>query len=262
MQISVYQYPCDLSNQRTRLQSLQQAASDCADSCDVLVCPELFSSGYNIGRESVTDLAEPADGPFNQAVCDIARDLDLAIVYGYPERQGDQIFNSACCVDRNGQTIANHRKLYLSGEYEESAFATGDRYTVFDLNGIRTGLLICFDVEFPESVRACRQQGCDLVVVPTALQDRWSHLTRTLVPTRAFENSIFLVYANYSGQEHGHAYAGNSLIVGPDGVERARAGRGDRLIGAEIDLEEVTNARAAIPYLAKLAERDSNPIRS
>jgi 5-aminopentanamidase len=252
MRIAVFQCDSIFADPEARLDSLEQTASECAGHCDVLVCPELFATGYNIGPHLVRRLAEPLDGVFGHGVMRIARESGMAIVYGHAERDGDRIFNSATCIDHRGLRLGVHRKLFLSGPYEEGAFDTGDRYTTFDLCGIRTGLLICFDVEFPETVRALRRAGCDLILVPTALVGRWVHLTRTLIPTRAFENGVFLVYANYSGTEEGASYCGNSLIAGPDGFERARAGSAEELIFATIDPGDNLRARTTLPYLEKL----------
>ncbi len=235
-----------------RLAQLEDCLGRAQGTVDVMVCPELFASGYRIGVDEVHARAQSADGPFNRAAAELARRFGVALVYGYPERDGERVFNSACCIDRNGRMIANHRKLYLSGDYEETAFATGTQYTVFDLDGVRAGLLICFDVEFPESVRALARAGCELVLVPTALAARWQHLTRMLIPARAFENGLFVVYANYAGGEHDLDYCGNSLVAGPDGFERARGGAHAELLLADIDTADNRAARKVLPYLDKL----------
>ncbi len=259
MRLAVYQCKSIGANPTARLESLRRAAAETAGSADVLVCPELFATGYNVGAATVRRLAEPVDGPFNTAAAAIARDNGLALVYGYAERAGDDVFNAAVCLDRDGRRLANHRKLYMSGAYEEAAFAVGRRYTAFDVCGVRCGLLICFDVEFPESVRAMRRAGCDVVIVPTALVDRWEYLTRTMVPTRAIENNLFLVYANYVGSEGGLTYCGNSVIVGPDGLDLARGGAEEERIDAPIDVDRARAARLVLPYLAKLSGATIDP---
>ncbi len=235
-----------------RLAQLEDCLGRVRGTVDVMVCPELFASGYRIGVDEVHARAQSADGPFNTAAAELARRFGIALVYGYPERDGERVFNSACCIDRGGRMIANHRKLYLSGDYEEAAFATGSRYTVFDLDGVRAGLLVCFDVEFPESVRALARAGCEVVLVPTALAARWQHLTRMLIPARAFENGLFVVYANYAGREDDLDYCGNSLVAGPDGFERARGGGDAEVVFADIDPADNRAARAMLPYLDKL----------
>ena len=255
MRIAIQQCESIGADPKPRLASFRAQIAGLEGKADVIVCPELYATGYNIGVQRVRDLAEALDGPFNSSAAEIARECDVGLIYGYAERDGDRIYNSACYIDRSGNLRANHRKLYLSGEYEEAAFDVGDRYTTCEIDGVRVGILICFDVEFPESVRACRASGCDLVIVPTALCERWVHLTHTLIPTRAFENGLFLVYANYVGAEDDLVYCGNSLIVGPDGLVRARGGDRADWVMTDIDLADNAVARRTLPYLDKLRAR-------
>ena len=97
--------------------------------CDLVVCPELFMSGYNTGDKR-SELAETLDGPFSRAVAKVAHQNHTAIVYGYPEREGDRIFNSACCIAADGARLANHRKLAIPPGIEMGQFEPGDRKSV------------------------------------------------------------------------------------------------------------------------------------
>jgi predicted amidohydrolase len=115
------------------------------------------------------------------------------------------------------------------------------------------GLLVCYDVEFPETVRALALAGADLVAVPTALPegDHAAFIAERLVPVRAFENQIAVVYANQAGADRRFAYAGRSAIVTPDGMDAARAGpAGAALIVADYDPAAFAASRAANSYLA------------
>ena len=122
---------------------------------------------------------------------------------------------------------------------------------VFDLNGIKTGMLICYDVEFPENVRTLALAGAELILVPTALPEGIisRRVADTVVPTRAFENGVFLVYADLCGAENGLSYGGRSVILAPDGDELARAGMRETLLVAEIDPTAYDDAKAQNPYL-------------
>jgi len=226
------------------------------DQPEVVVCPELFMSGYNVG-DSLTQLAEHCGGPFSDKVGELARSFGVAIVYGYPEREGMHIYNSAACIDCNGTVIANHRKMLLPPGFELEYFQAGDRLTLFELNGIRCGILICYDAEFPEAVRAVAEAGAQIVFVPTALSDSWGSVALQMMPTRAFENGIWLLYANHAGIENEASYFGSSCIVAPDGQDTSRAGAGEELILASLDLKSVATAQARLPYL-----KDVDQIRS
>src|SRR5699024_10220672 len=114
--------------------------------------------------------AEPADGPLSRAMADIAARAGVALVHGFPERDGERVYNSIQLVDDHGRALATYRKTHLFGDLDRGAFTPGEDLVVqADLHGHRIGLLICYDVEFPETVRAHALAGADLVVVPTAL---------------------------------------------------------------------------------------------
>jgi len=236
----------DLNGRLDRL----SAAFD-ATSHDLVVCPELFLSGYNVG-DALTDRAEPVTGPMVQAVCTLARETQTALVCGYPERNGDTIYNSAVCVAASGEIVANHRKLVIPPGHERDHFACGTGRTVFNLNGVRCAMLVCYDVEFPEAVRDAALAGADLVIAPTALGKRWLVVAEKLIPTRAFENNVWLAYANHAGEENGLAYFGGSCIVAPDGTDAARAGASEELISATIDPRQGASLRDRLPYLHDL----------
>jgi 5-aminopentanamidase len=122
------------------------------------------------------------------------------------------------------------------------------------LTGYNIGILICYDVEFPEAVRALALAGAELIAVPTALIRPFDIVARTLVPARAFENQVYVAYAGMCGSEAGLGYCGLSCIVGPDGQDLARAGTGADLLLADIDLSAISRSRKENPYFI-----DRNP---
>lgn len=215
---------------------------------DLVVCPELFMSGYDVG-DALAGLAETADGAFAQRVAALARMSGTAIVYGYPERDGEDLYNAAACMDSSGRLIANHRKLVLPPGFETRYFVPGDGLTLFDLGSVRCAILICYDAEYPEAVRAAAQAGAQLVLVPTALADVWPTVAFQMMPTRAFENGVWLFYANHSGVEGETRFLGASCIVAPDGQDAARAGPAETLISADVDVAQVSAAQNRLPYL-------------
>jgi predicted amidohydrolase len=253
MRIAVFQGPLESGDVAQNLNRLQRAAGEAAaQGARLLICPEMFLTGYNIGSKAVRRLAEPADGPSAMWAAGIAREAGLALLYGYPEAGEDgKIYNAALLVDRDGRRLANYRKTHLFGPDERDAFAPGDGpAAVAELDGIKLGILICYDVEFPENVRLLALAGADLVVVPTALMEPYGFVAKTMVSVRAYENQIFLVYANRCGQEGELSYYGLSCVVGPDGFDLARAGSGEALIVADLDPAQLAGSRALNPYLA------------
>lgn len=232
----------------------EAAARAAAAGAALLATPEMFLTGYAIGAD-VGRLAEPADGDRADAVAGIARRHGLAIAYGYPERAGAAVHNSAQLISADGTRLAGYRKTHLFGPFERAHFTPGDRPVVqAHLNGLTVGLLICYDVEFPENVRAHALAGTDLLVVPTAQMHPYQFVAESLVPVRAFENQMYVAYVNRVGPEGEFDFVGLSTLAGPDGTARARAGRTEDLLIADADPGFLAASREANPYL-----RDRRP---
>ena len=145
-----------------------------------------------------------------------------------------------------------YRKCQLYGAYEKALFTPGDAApTPTQLGGIMVGLLICYDVEFPELAGRLATSGAEIVLVPTALPESMqaAFIAEKIVPVRAFENQIAIAYANHTGQDGRFIYAGRSCIVMPDGADGARAGvSGAGVILADYDLQAYSLSRLANPY--------------
>jgi len=203
--------------------SLQRAA---ADGAVMMVFPELFLPGYNVGAVH-HDVAQQFNGPWVKRLSGMARAAECGLVIGFPERDGLTVYNSAVAINANGELLARYRKIQLFGEKETALFAPGESYATFDWKGRKVGLLICYDIEFPEHVRALRRLGAELILVPTANMEPFSFVSRTMVPSRAHENAVSIAYANYCGVERDLSYVGLSVIVAADGTVLQSAGTDD-----------------------------------
>ncbi|MCM1967750.1 MULTISPECIES: carbon-nitrogen hydrolase family protein [unclassified Streptomyces] len=245
-----------LGDTADNLKALEEAAARAAQAgAGLLVTSEMFLTGYALEIEDIARLAEPADGMSARAIGEIARRHGLAVLYGYPERDGDAVFNAAQLVGPDGERLANYRKTHLFGSFEQAAFTPGDTPVVqADLGGLRVGVMICYDVEFPENVRAHALAGTDLLLVPTAQMHPFQFVAEQLVPVRAFENQMYIAYVNRTGPEGEFEFVGLSCLAGPDGVTRTRAGRGEELVFGEADPELLRVSRETNPYL-----RDRRP---
>lgn len=247
--VGIYQPEARDETPGRRLERLAAVFDDPATrACDLLVCPELYLSGYFVD-DLVRERAEPRDGPFARRVSEIAAANDCAIVYGYPERAGEAVYNAALCAGPDSSLLANHRKTLLPSDYEQGYFRCGERPTSFELRGWRVGVVVCYEVEFPEPVRYHALDGCDLVVAPTALTEEWTVVAHQVLPSRAFENNVFVAYANHAGTENAHRYLGASVIVSPFGRDLARAGAGETVITARLAHGEIETARNRLHFL-------------
>jgi predicted amidohydrolase len=237
------------------LKVLDEAADRAAAAgAGLLVTPEMFLTGYAIG-DDVARLAEPADGDCAATVAETAARHRIAIAYGYPERSGETVYNAVQLISADGGRLANYRKTHLFGCFERDHFTEGVRPVVqAELNGLTVGLLICYDVEFPENVRAHALAGTDLLVVPTAQMHPYQFVAESMIPVRAFENQMYVAYVNRVGREGEFEFVGLSTLAGPDGIARARAGRAEELVLADADPVALAASREANPYL-----RDRRP---
>lgn len=237
------------------LKVLDEAAGRAAAAgAALLVTSELFLTGYAIG-DDIGVLAEPADGDAADAVAEITGRHGLAIAYGYPERAGERVHNSVQLISADGTRLAGYRKTHLFGCFERDHFTPGEQPVVqAELNGVTVGLMICYDVEFPENVRAHALAGTDLLLVPTAQMHPFQFVAESVVPVRAFENQLYVAYVNRVGHEGEFEFVGLSTLAGPDGVARARAGHAEELVLADVDPAFLAASREANPYL-----RDRRP---
>ncbi len=253
MKLAIFQPEARPASPRERLQSLATALAENADPLlDLVLCPELFISGYG-DDQAIRKAADSLDGQLIEQLSELATHHAVAIACGYPEivhACGGTLYNSVICISAQGRRLANHRKRVLPTAYERALFSYGTHATMFSLdNGWRVALLICYEVEFPEAVRACALAGARLVLVPTALGGDWQVISRQVVPSRAIENCLFLAYANFAGEDQSHCYLGDSVIVSPMGVDLARAGPAAEFISAQLDAQAVDRARERLAYL-------------
>ncbi|MCW2240181.1 carbon-nitrogen hydrolase family protein [Azospirillum canadense] len=238
MRLALFQADAEPGAPDRNLDRLERAAGDVAKrGAQLLVGPEMGLTGYNLGPEAVRALAEPPDGAMAQRVAGIARRLGLGILYGYPELgEGGAVYNAAQLIGPNGARLINHRKAHLYGDLDRGSFTPGtDSFAVAEVGGIRVGVMICYDVEFPELVRRHALAGVDALLVPTALMHPYTIVANGVVPTRAFENGIFVAYANRCGREGVLHYCGLSTVAGPDGSVLSRAGEGEEILVVDID---------------------------
>ncbi|SCW44844.1 carbon-nitrogen hydrolase family protein [Ancylobacter rudongensis] len=248
MRLALLQTAGDPSNEPVaNLARLDAAAAEAAaGGADLLLAPEMFLTGYNIGREAAVAKAEPAEGTSARRAGEIARTHGIGLCYGYPERgDGGAIYNSCLLLDKDGTRLLNFRKTHLFGDLDRAMFAPGEGSAeLASFEGYRVGMLICYDVEFPEAVRALALAGADLVLVPTANMKPYDAVSHVVVPARAFESELFVAYANRCGVEGELDYMGLSCVGDPHGLHLAMAGDGEELLFADLDPARLKAARA------------------
>ena len=250
MKMALYQGPGRINDVAGGFALLAEKAAEAkANGAELLLLPEMYLSGYNIGPENARACAVTAEGL--APAREIARAQGIALAFGYPELVGNVVANSVVLIGPDGETVLNYRKTHLAGDLDRAMFqAVGGGFGVATLNGVKIGLLICYDIEFPEPARAVALAGADVLLVPTAQMEPYEQVARHVIPARAYENQLYVAYANHSGTEDGLDYIGLSSICGPDGAVLAIAGRGEEMIYASFDVAHHGRVRQADPLIA------------
>ncbi|MEU4544569.1 carbon-nitrogen hydrolase family protein [Nonomuraea dietziae] len=225
-----------------------------AQGADLAIFPEATLTRF--GR-SVSDLAEPLEGPFVTGLAAAAREHGVAVIAGVFEPAEGRVHNTAVAIDASGAVVAAYRKIHLFDSFgfrESELVAPGSEPTVVELAGLRIGLLTCYDIRFPELARALVDRGADLFAVIAAWgsgplkEDHWI----TLVRARALENTMWTAAVGQAPNpsESGDGFGiGRSMLVDPLGVVRADLGSGPAVQVVEVDPEVTASARAALPCL-------------
>lgn len=254
MRAAVYQGTAAVLDTGANIAQIDAAAARAAAAgADVLLTPELFVTGY--APALVRERLDPAQLPgLRRRLAEIAVGHGIGLVYSLPAVNADGSWSiTATLVDASGAELINYAKVNLFGPAERAAFSpAAEPPTVVDFQGIATSIIVCYDVEFPEMVRAAAARGAQLLLVPTALGEGYEVVPETVLPARALESQLFIAYANHSGTEDGAVFAGSSVVAGPDGTLRAEAGTRAELITADIEADDVAQARGDVPYLEQL----------
>ena len=210
---------------------------------DLAIFPELFLGGYT--TSGVEELALDLEGPEVGEMSRLARENDTAVIFGLHELVSDGVANSAVCLDRRGNPAGTYRKTHLFDE-ERRVFVAGDELLIVDLEGIETGLMICFDVEFPEVARALATAGANLLVTISANMDPFARDHDVFATARALENGLAHIYVNQVGEGETFTFAGGTTAISADGEHLAAASITEDVVEIYLDLSARSEERQGL----------------
>ena len=223
----------------------------------MILLPELFTTEYFAWwrDNKYFDYAEPIPGPTTDQVSALARRLSVYVIAPFYEKEGPGMYyNSAVLIGPRGDILGRQRKMHIPAvkSLEKLYFQPAKpNFPVFQTTYGKVGICICYDRLFPEVCRALALNGAEIIFVPIA---------GTIFPkvstldSRALENVLFVVAANKVGEEGGHRYTGGAMVVDPEGQIIVQGDAEENIIMADIDLDDVENARRKFPYF-----RDRRP---
>ena len=221
---------------------------DVAGGTKLVVFPETTLSGFPT-RDNVADVAQTLDGPALSAVRDAARQKGVAVAVGLAERDGGRFYNSTVLVDDQGDLVLRYRKTHLWAS-DVGVFTPGDRFVTCPWNGLTVGLLICYDIEFPETARAIGALDADLLIVTNGNMDPFGPVHRRAIAARAMENQMFALMVNRCGSgDDDLTFAGQSALVDPFGESRLELGRDEAVVQTSLDLTRLEASREHYSYL-------------
>ena len=243
MKISILQFKSELGNVEKNFDTARKLING-AKSSDVIILPELWTTGYY--PEPVENFADIDGKRTVEFICAASAKNNANIIGGSIIAQVDgKIFNRCIVANRHGEIISAYDKTHLfTFADEDKVFSAGKSFSTFELDGIKCGVAICYDLRFPEFIRKLALNGIEILFVPAAWSLKRLTPRQILTKARAIENQIFVVFANS---------AGKSEIVNPLGEVIAESNIGEEILTADVDL----NFRAdVIRKMNLLADRN------
>lgn len=256
----------DMSRQvEAACELVEQAANH---GVEIICFPEVFLTPFfpaTLTQEYESFFLE-LPHPVTDPLFALAREKRMAMIFPFAERCGKSFYNSASVVDSEGHHVGTYRKTHIpavlpsklaggTGSYEKFYFSPGEALLVFEVQGVRFGIQICYDRKFPEGSRALALDGAEIIFMPICAATYGETKLRANtwelpLQARAYENGVFVVAVNRGGDEHGRQHIGKSMIINPVGAEimALAKGAGDELLVATLDLEDVSRAQKSLPW--------------
>ena len=244
----IIQFDVHVGNLESNLAMVKKRIASLAkQGVQLVLLPEMWLCGF--ANERLDHLSETTPGVL-QELSQVSKKLHLTIIGTLPEKGAGGVYNTAYIVDRDGSVAGAYRKVHLfSPTGEDRYFKPGRKPVVCKTSIGPIGLMICYDLRFPELCRALALQGAKMVAVMAQWPAERAVHWKVLLKARAIENQLFILGANRCGADGDLVYAGHSRIISPYGEVMARAGKRPAVISADLDLDFLERIRKQIPCL-------------
>ncbi|MGA2308372.1 MAG: carbon-nitrogen hydrolase family protein [Candidatus Bathyarchaeia archaeon] len=256
--IALAQISCQQADKAENLTKIRKTVARAKkQGAELVIFPELSLTGYVV-RDEIYELAERIPGPSTKIMEDVAKKNQIHLVFGMPEisdKTEATLHNSAVLIGPEG-FIGKYHKMYLPTHsiFEEKRyFRPGYQTAVFDTELGKLGLIICYDIYFPEVTRLTRLKGAELIVCISASPGVRRSFFEVLTVARAIENTAFLAFVNLAGIQDGLQFWGGSRLVGPSGriLVQAKYDEDDFVMG-EVNYPDIRAIEAFVPTLRDL----------
>lgn len=255
MRLALAQLSCADGDTAGNLEKARLAIAEAARrGATLVVLPELHITGF-LEAEALRLAAEPWPSPSLAGLIALAAEHGMGLSTSFAEAgEHGRVHNTAVLAGPDGRIVSSYRKTHLF-DSERPIYAAGSALAdPVDLCGVIMGLLICYDVEFPETARRLGLEGAQCLVVPSANMDPWGPRHRVFVTARALENHLYVAYCNRCGTSTTMSFPGESAIVDPMGRIVCEAGANEEVLCGDIDLNMVAESGHTFDY-----RRDRRP---
>jgi omega-amidase len=252
MKISLIQLDIAFGNPQANYAAAERKIKEAAaDNPDCLILPELWTTGYDLKR--LGEIADPEGRTTKAFISALAKEYSINIVAGSVAKGHPDggVTNSMFVFNRQGELAGEYSKLHLFRLMDEHLYLQpGEAKGLFTLDGASCAGLICYDIRFPEWIRAHTVQGAEVLFISAEWPlPRLSHW-RALLISRAIENQCYVVACNRAGSDPANTFAGHSMIIDPWGEVVCEAAEGEEIVSGVIDWQKVREVRAQIPVFS------------
>jgi predicted amidohydrolase len=262
IKVALAQISCKQGDKEENIRKIEENVRKARQKgADLVVFPELSCTGYAI-KDQISELAETIPGPSTRVLEELARETETHIVFGIPElgiEKPKKFYNAAVLVGPQG-FIGKYRKTYIPSSEFERDYHPGNQAAVFETELGKIGLIVCYDVFFPEVTRLARLKGAQLIVCISASPecDEGSPIEsrpflETFTAARAMENTAFMAYVNLAGVEDELRFWGGSRLIRPNGKVQVRAKYDEEdLVVGEINYADIEPVEKWVPVIKEL----------
>ncbi|MBM7563484.1 carbon-nitrogen family hydrolase [Paenibacillus sacheonensis] len=250
LRVAVVQMHVDAGNPDANFERLERKLAEAVsgeEKPELVMLPEMWNTGYALER--IEEIADPEGRRTKELLSAFARANGVQVLGGsIAEKRADGVYNTVYVFDEQGELASSYSKIHLFRLMDEEKYLkAGEELGRLEAGGASAGMMICYDIRFPELARKLALDGAQALFVPAQWPNPRLHHWRTLLTARAIENQMFVIACNRCGTSGESSFFGHSLIIDPWGEIIAEAGEEETILRAEIDLTLVDAVRAKIP---------------
>lgn len=247
MKIAIIQMNIDFNSpQKNREKVLNMIDKACENKLDVVLLPEMWNTTFNF--ESFEERADKEGQPTLNILSQKAIAHDVNIIAGsIADKNEDNIYNRSYVINREGDVIYAYDKIHLVHHAKEDVYMKeGNNLEVFEIDGVKCGIIICYDLRFPELCRSLALKGAEVIFAPVQWFETRAYHYEVLSKARALENQVFFVTANRVGEEFKAVFCGKSMVIDPWAEIVGQLDNKEGILHCEIDLDLIKRVRSKV----------------